>query len=280
MCLESPPWLPPNATREGGALFPQQAPHRGSDLCPGFSPSATCSRVLKPPKHPPSAHGLLPLPAHLLLSSWRAELVGPPCSQLPQESAQAAEWPAGKCTVSRPRPWALWSQHCQRALGLPTSASYPMAPRPAPAHPPQSARTGPNGRCLLPPLPGKPQIIDCASSEPQHIFIILPPRHLAGSRWYHRHLRREGRRERGHGCAPPPHSSPSGWGAELSQASGTALLTAAWLSLRSPAAHWRGVSCRPGSQGTVIAENVPEPGFPPGPRSFVATEVALWGGVS
>lgn len=194
------------------------------------------------------------------------------------------EWTSGKSVVSRP--WALLSQ---RGLGMPGSPPLPStAPQACPCPPLPSARAGPNGRCLLPPLPGKPQITDSTGSEPQHVFIILPHRHSAGVSLVLAAIpgvREE--RKRGHMDVPVPLPPLPGWGG----ADGTALLSAHPLSPRQPfqgpvpallpATHW-GWELAAGQEAkrTVIAEKVPEPGFPRGLCPLVATEVAPREGVS
>lgn len=129
-------------------------------------------------------------------------------------------------------------------------AASPPTPRPTA---PRSARAGPDARRRLPPLPGKPQIMDCTSSEPQHIFILTPRRPA----WALLGLAAiPGVEGGGAGMwlCPPP-APPSGW-------EGAVLIINAEVA--GSAANPSPVTCLKARQPrgeSVIAENVPEPGF-------------------
>lgn len=152
----------------------------------GFSPSGWVTSALdfhlplhavalKPPKHPPPALALWgeghPLPRPPAFAFTPASFCTKGRAGM-RTLLSAPRERSGRCVVGR-------EGHRQRAgpglCGVSTASRAPATPVP-----PQSARAGPSGRCLLRPLPGKSQITDCASSEPQHVFIILPPRHSAG----------------------------------------------------------------------------------------------------
>lgn len=139
-------------------------------------------------------------------------------------------------------------------------AASPPTPRPTA---PRSARAGPDARRRLPPLPGKPQIMDCTSSEPQHIFILTPRRPAWALLGLAAIPGVEGGEERGGcGCArPQPHPL-----------AGKVLCSSSTPEVAGSAANPSPVTCLKARQPrgqSVIAENVPEPGF-------LTVYVCLW----
>lgn len=103
--------------------------------------------------------------------------------------------------------------------------------------------------------------MDCTSSEPQHIFILTPRRPAWALLGLAAIPGVEGGEERGRLCPPP--APPSGW-------EGAVLIINAEVA--GSAANPSPVTCLKARQPrgeSVIAENVPEPGF-------LTVYVCLW----
>lgn len=160
-----------------------------------------------------------------------------------------------------------------------------------PSLPVPSAASCPNGRCLPRPFPSKPQIIDCANSEPQRVFIILPSRHSAGVLLEHAAVPecREGRGEERTVSAPLPHPL-AGEASGRILASGPALPVSSW-SPRRPAQHpspalsatstpemGTCLKARQPRGQLAIVEKVPETSFPHGTEFFMCGPQKQLGG--
>lgn len=109
---------------------------------------------------------------------------------------------------------AAWSAESSPWAPMAAESAWPVGwrvlglrPHPYLHHPSHAAgtRVGPTGRCLLPPLPGKPLIINYTSLDSQYVFIIPASRassrvRLAGAG---SHPRRKKAKEGGDGWTEP-----------------------------------------------------------------------------